>query len=111
MLTPVIMRDAENNEDYPINGDADEDNSEYDSVNGDTDTDSSGAENTRTNNSGKYNADDDIDATDNDDGDSVFNDNGYPYDTYSHHAPAFMSSVDQICLALYMYAFMNMTLL
>ena len=48
----------------------DAENIEDDALNGDTGTDIFGADNDRTNNARTYNYDDDIDATDADDGDS-----------------------------------------
>ena len=57
---PVIMMDSENSEDVAVNGD--------------TDLDSFGAENSRINNAGIDNADDDIDANEYDDGDADSND-------------------------------------
>ena len=79
MLIPVIIMDTDNSED--------------DSVNGDIDEDIFGAENTRTNNPGTDNADDDIDATDNDYGDAGSNENGDPNDIYAEHEPDMLSSV------------------
>ena len=103
--------DADNSEYDSVNGDANEENSEDDAINGETDADSFGAENVRTNNSGIYNANDDIDTTDVGDGDAGSNDNGDPNDTDAQHDADFLSSVVQCCLALNLYAFMGMTLL
>ena len=111
MLMLVIMMGVDNIEDDAVNGDVDEDNSENDAINGDTDVYSFGSDNARTNNAGTDNSDDDIDATDADDGYSGSNDNGDLNDIYYQHEPDFLSIVVHSCLALDLYVFTGMNLL
>ena len=94
---PVIMMDSDNSEDVAVNGD--------------TDLDSFGTENSRINNAGIDNADDDIDANEYDDGDADSNDFCDPNDTDAQHEPVFLSNVVHSFLAIDLYAFMGMTLL